>query len=414
VSQSLLPFQVDYASHPGFAPHLAWDARQDAAIDEAADILNKLLGDLESALTMKRLTLPEAVGVVNEALRPVMDILLAGNAAHAAQFRPFLERFYLETVRVIVDDLAYFERRNSYVPVINNAAEMALRNELGVKGFLRWSLQPDELAALRRQLKRYLDALETRHQQGGRTREALSINDIDPESVALLSDMFQRRGLNKAVSDVRHEKTQVSGFAVEISPDDNDWWHSRYEDVGLTAPARAAYFHSDESRDVFKAIVYLDDVSDELGPFGFIPASFAAARPRLEWAVARANLTALASPEIKKTLPDVHPTRGVFTSRGARRLFGMLPPRFRLNSHFGFDVLDDSDLCQSLLGQEVKVVAPAGHVIVFDGSRVVHRGGLVRRGRRAALQVVFDVAKENGSKFYRHLTAAQGGPAHVG
>jgi hypothetical protein len=180
------------------------------------------------------------------------------------------------------------------------------------------------------------------------------------------------------------------------------------------APARASYFHSDESRDVMKAIVYLDDVSDDLGPFGFIPSSYTATRPRLEWAIARANLTALVSPEIKQTFTDVHPTRGVFTSRGARRLFGMLPPRFRLNSHFGFDVLDGSDLSRSLLDQEVKVIAPAGHVIVFDGSRIVHRGGLVRRGRRAALQVVFDVPKDNGARFYRHLTATQGGAAHVG
>jgi hypothetical protein len=136
-------------------------------------------------------------------------------------------------------------------------------------------------------------------------------------------------------------------------------------------------------------------------------------RPRFEWVVARATLTALASPEIKRGFADQHPTRGVFTSRAARRLFGMLPARFRLNSHLGFDVLDDSDLCASLLRQEVKVLGPAGHVIVFDGSRIVHRGGLVRRGRRKALQVVFNVDKGNGARFYRHLTSAPEAGGHV-
>jgi hypothetical protein len=97
----------------------------------------------------------------------------------------------------------------------------------------------------------------------------------------------------------------------------------------------------------------------------------------------------------------------------ARRLFGMLPARLRLNSHFGFDVLDDSALGASLLAQEVKMLAPAGQVIVFDGSQLVHRGGLVRSGRRTALQVVFDVPKDNGARFYRHLTATQQGVARV-
>jgi hypothetical protein len=404
-----LPYQSDYSRHPAFAEHLVWDARRDPEVDEVVDKLNQQLVDFEGALSLKLLTLPHAIEQVNENVGPLIDLLAAANNATGADFGPFANRFRLEILRVVIDDLAYFERRNSYEPVIHNATELALRNEMAIKGFLEFDLKADELDALRRQLKRYTELIESRYQQGLRSREELTTAEIDPESMAMVTELFERRGLNKAVSDVRHEVVRAGGFAFEISPHDNDWWHSRYEDVGLLAPNKAAYFHNDESRDVYKAIIYLDDVNDDLGPFCYLPESYSMNRPRFEWVVARANLSTLASDEVRLMMSDLRPSRGVFTSRVARRFFGMLPPRLRLNSHFGFDVLDDSALAWLLQSQEVRMIAPAGHVIAFDGSRIVHRGGLVRRGRRTALQVCFDVQKQNGLTLYRQVASRLGG-----
>ncbi len=415
VSQSILPFQVDYARHPAFAPHLVWDNRHDGPVDEAVGLLNRLLADCESALTLRRMTLPQALERVNEGVRLLMQLLVQANNAGGAPFAPFVDRFYMEIVRVIIDDLAYFERRNSYAPLINNAAEMALRNEIAIDGYIRFDLARDELEAIRRQVRPYLQTLEERYRQGGRSREELSINDVDGVSTALIGEVFARHGFNKAVSDVRHEPVRAGGFAVELSPHDNDWWHSRYEDVGVTAPGPASYFHNDESRDVYKAIIYLDDVDEALGPFSYVPASYEMERPRFEWAVARATLTTLAAEEIRRTMTDIRPSRGVFSSRVARQFFGMLPARLRLNSHLGFDVLEGTPQAAALAAGEVKMLAPAGHVMVFDGSRLLHRGGLVQRGRRTALQVVFDVNKKNGLDLYNHLLRALNpGSSHVG
>ncbi|HEX3695650.1 MAG TPA: hypothetical protein VH374_09685 [Polyangia bacterium] len=414
MTQSILPFQVDYARHPAFAPHLTWDNRKDASIDEAIDLLNRLLLDCESSLTLKRLTLAQALERVNEGVQLLMQLLVQANKATGALFAPFVDRFYLEIVRIVVDDLAYFERRNSYVPVINNAAEMALRNQLAVHGFMRFDLGADELSAIRQKVQPYLQQLQARYRQGGRSREELSTNEVDAFSTALIGEVFGRHGFNKAVSDLRHEPARAGGFAVELSPHDNDWWHSRYEDAGLTAPSPAAYFHNDESRDAYKAIIYLDDVDDQRGPFSYVPSSYAMERPRFEWVVARATLTTLASNEIRRTMTDLKPSRGVFSSRVARQFFGMLPARLRLNSHLGFDVLEGSTQAAALAAGEVKMLAPAGHVIVFDGGRLLHRGGMVRTGTRAALQVVFDVQKKNGIDFYNHLLGAlRPGSGHV-
>jgi hypothetical protein len=391
-----LPYQPDYAGHPAFAPHIRWDGRFDDAAEQAVAIVDRLLLELESALTLKQLTLAQAMDRVRQPVRLVVDLLAVANDAAGAPFRPFADRYVRELMRVILDDLAYFARRGSYQPVINNAAEMALRNELAGKGFVRFTLEPDEVQALRRQVKPYLDEVERRYHQGARSRELLSINEVDVQTRALVCEVMGRRGLNKAVSDVRHERAQASGLAVELSPHDTDWWHSRYEDVGVTAPPRASYFHNDESRDAYKAIVCLDDVDEDGGPFGFVPPSYALPRPRLRWVAARANLTTLLAEEIRSTMPDAHPSRGVWTSQLARRFLGMLPVGLRSSSHFGYDLLDDSPQAARLLADEVRMLGAAGQCVAFDGGRLVHRGGMVRRGYRTALQVVFDVNKAVG------------------
>ena len=35
------------------------------------------------------------------------------------------------------------------------------------------------------------------------------------------------------------------------------------------------------------------------------------------------------------------------------------------------------------------MIGPAGTFIVFDGARLLHRGGLMEQGERVALQVIF-------------------------
>ena len=72
-----------------------------------------------------------------------------------------------------------------------------------------------------------------------------------------------------------------------------------------------------------------------------------------------------------------------------RRHFMQLPESLRFNSHLGWDVLPDSELERSLAKREVEMLGPAGTFIVFDGSNLLHRGGLIQQGERVVLQVIF-------------------------
>ena len=65
-----------------------------------------------------------------------------------------------------------------------------------------------------------------------------------------------------------------------------------------------------------------------------------------------------------------------------------LPQALQFNSHFGWDIPDETPHTWTELGKCVRVTGGAGTAVLFDGARTVHRGGLVQLGTRAALQIV--------------------------
>jgi hypothetical protein len=69
-----------------------------------------------------------------------------------------------------------------------------------------------------------------------------------------------------------------------------------------------------------------------------------------------------------------------------------LPDQLLFYSHFGWDVLPDSEVERAMTDRARQMIGPAGTYVVFDGSRLVHRGGLIRQGERIALQVIFSDA----------------------
>jgi hypothetical protein len=66
-----------------------------------------------------------------------------------------------------------------------------------------------------------------------------------------------------------------------------------------------------------------------------------------------------------------------------------LPTELRFNSHFGFDVIPGSELEENLSTREVEITGAKGTYLVFDGANLLHRGGLVKKGDRLALQIIF-------------------------
>ena len=70
--------------------------------------------------------------------------------------------------------------------------------------------------------------------------------------------------------------------------------------------------------------------------------------------------------------------------------FLSLPKIFQIKSDFGSDIPKNSRLSDFLLASEDKILGAAGTIIVFDPLGI-HRGGIVRKGRRDTLQISLSI-----------------------
>lgn len=119
-----------------------------------------------------------------------------------------------------------------------------------------------------------------------------------------------------------------------------------------------------------KVMLYLSDVDPSKGPFSIVPGSH-------RWDhTGDGRLIRRAFDKSKL----------VGRSEEKRRLFMSLPREYRLKAEFGGDLLAGDPVAEHLLGLEQVVPGSKGTLIAFD-PRAIHRGGLVRKGFRQALQI---------------------------
>ena len=67
----------------------------------------------------------------------------------------------------------------------------------------------------------------------------------------------------------------------------------------------------------------------------------------------------------------------------------------KFNSHFGFDVIKNSELETSLLKKELSFEGNFGDYFIFDGAETLHRGGLIKENTRIVFQIIFGTRKKN-------------------
>ena len=79
----------------------------------------------------------------------------------------------------------------------------------------------------------------------------------------------------------------------------------------------------------------------------------------------------------------------IFQNRNLK-YFNKLPYNLKFNSHFGWDILSGSEEERQAILAEKKIVGAAGTFVIFDGSKLFHRGGLVEKDQRIVLQIVFN------------------------
>jgi hypothetical protein len=232
--------------------------------------------------------------------------------------------------------------------------------------------------------------LRERAATGQLTRDALSVNSgaMVHALGGILNREFDSLGVLDAVSAYARRPMRVTGLAYELSVPQVQWWRNGLP--GLQRAPQTLYAHLDESAAVPKAIVYLTDVGHENGPTGCYPGAYEelALNPfqdmigRVVGYVGNAPDSPL-RPIYAKTYHQS------MTSEAFRHHFMKLPPEVRFNSHLGWDILPGSEAEATLAAREQRLTGLAASFVVFDGARLLHRGGLVQGGERIALQVMF-------------------------
>ena len=234
--------------------------------------------------------------------------------------------------------------------------------------------------------------LQNRVQLGFRDRTDLTVDSGLTVFLTTIALRFalKRAGVFDNLSSSYSTKMKVVGAALEISAMGSSWWKSSNQNSG---GVNTDYAHYDEAIEHPKAIVYLSNVSANSGPTEYFPGLFELLKlTPLQELVGRVVLNIGSDPR-SPTHPYFRGHRQRSAAPVFRDLLRRLPMEMRFNSHFGWDIPPTHALQHEFSVRRVQVLGAAGATLVFDGGRVVHRGGLLQSGERIVIQVVFGRAR---------------------
>lgn len=378
--------ESSYREHPAFSFGVpSWDAPVEklAAFNEtyvAARQFGSALGAASRA------------AVRQDLLHALDDVFASFQAQSVDEYEArFLLELRDESSRLMDEELAWYVRRPhaGFVSLTDERARQdAFRMQRGRHFF--GCLPRTAVVELRNLADRELGRFRANAAAGRLKREDLSVSS--GSTVRAIRDELNREfkalGVLDAVSAYTGRKTRVIGLALELSVPQATWWKNAI--AGLERPPQTLYAHMDETISCPKSIVYLSDVTEHNGPTGCYTGAYEAMQLNpLQEMIGRVVGTVGTQPD--SPLKDYYAKQyhQSVNSENFRRHFMRLPECLRFNSHMGWDVMPGSELETSLAANERKMTGPAGTFIVFDGARLLHRGGLMQEGERLALQVIF-------------------------
>jgi hypothetical protein len=225
--------------------------------------------------------------------------------------------------------------------------------------------------------------------KGAMKRSDLSENsgEVISKICKILDGEFRSNGTFSKITEYVGIDYNYTGASLELSVAGSTWWQDTVNDIDTP---KTVYAHLDESVYLPKAIVYLSEVNENNGPTTLYPNKYDELNvPIFADIVGRviSNVGSRDDSKLKEFYSKpYHQSSG---SKNFREHFSKLPQEIRMSSHFGWDILPGSDLEANLAQSEIAMTGGPGKTIVFDGSRLLHRGGLITEGDRLVLQVVF-------------------------
>jgi hypothetical protein len=275
---------------------------------------------------------------------------------------------------VAAQKLRWLVGRVSYQP----KAEVG-RNVLGVldrDGIVGFRLSEEDLSGIRELLSPHYKTLERRlaekspeHRHFDETRLWLD-SDLYPDVYRFFNDMAARLGVIDAASAYLKRPVEITHVVPQINDPSDRFWANHFSDVGVP-DSPCDYCHIDSTYNLLKFIVYVSPVSAENGPFTYVRGSHLASRNFWDGLIRRANDYAGLS----------------WTKRAYRELFNALPKVLQRKAAFGVDMPENDQYTRTILDNEWQVTSVEGDAVLFDPFGI-HRGGMVRDGRRLVVTMM--------------------------
>jgi hypothetical protein len=385
---------IDYDSHPGFAGLNASGA------DAVAD---GMIADIETAFRRvadQTGSADKRLAAFDQDVAPKIDELLQ----HLVEQRkpgPDFSRFAANAFANARQSLKEHLRTRDQEQLAHNSAAASIASSLvgPLADFRRDGFFATHNTALARKIwsRTMLERAQLRAKRCAQpTRHCampLALNSPGRDAVA---SAMEAMGIRELAAAYLGKPVEFYYAALEHSHDGQNWYRDCYADTGL-GTSKTVYMHFDADCNIIKGLFYLNDVEAKDGPFRFLPGSHRWERPHFATAVQRGFDAASAKefPVCEDGLDYVSGYyRPRFQSPEQRRAMMSLPASLRGSTHFGDDLLDGSPLSNALLEKEHSFIGPAGTLVLFDGSRGIHRGSQAgANGNRWVVQVAFRVVQ---------------------
>ena len=310
----------------------------------------------------------------------VFDNLLKIN--EDTYFKLFVEEVkkkYFESINEIKKKLS----KKKYTQVYSK------NNSLVTEEFYFGDLKKETVDKIIKISEKYLKIFSKNIEKNKTSRNDLSVNtgsDIR-KIIKLINFEFNQNGTNSSVSNYMQNKYEVIGCSLELSTENSTWWKW---DNKKEISKHTLYAHVDENLFCPKSICYLSNVGKLNGPTSFYPNIINSLNLNFMQNIIGRTLNTIGSSKNSKLFK-------IYKKKSNRsyetKLFfehiNNLPTNLKFDSHIGWYIKDNSFLEKKFIDNEIVMKGKPGKFVVFDGSKIFHRGGCIDKGQRLVLQLTF-------------------------
>jgi len=366
-------FRLDWERHPVLSKY-SKKSKNSFDWNVMSDLDEMYSGESEE------LTWQQSNRVIRKAADNLSDFF--ENQTLPQKMRQVLLQVLPDFAKLVAGELSQAKKRQVSFVGTHEARNTVSLGALRTQGIHITALPEDSIEAMNLLAQRYRPEMGAERLKSPGSVAPIGIPKFDSLYRKSTSSL-RKAGIQGAVSAYLGHEVEPLYVALHHSVDSEDWWQGCYDDSN-----NAEYLHLDYDYDLIKAIIYLSPVAEGNGPFKYIQGSN-------KWTYSRSWLAFYKS--FERALESQYAIRSPGDSYYRRRYrnpeffkdLSELPPIFAGMSHFGDDLTLDSLEWNRVRDCERSILSTSGNCFVFDGSQLIHRGGMVLTGERLAIQVAY-------------------------